>query len=176
MTEPIGGPDAPYPERREDEEERTRWDALLEYVRNAVRGQWIVVGTALVIALLTGAAVGYQFSQQDKVLNEQDRIIRQQAEQARQGERERVERINQSCTISERKQRKDVEELRRIYTFLTKPDPTRLERQLRPLIIANLSVLEAEALEDDAPEYCDAEGVGEAEPDPELPPRPVRLR
>jgi hypothetical protein len=39
-----------------------------------------------------------------------------------------------------------------------------------------LSTTEAEARMDDAPPFCDDEGIGLPEPDPVVPPRPVKFR
>lgn len=86
---------------------------------------------------------------------------------------ETAERRDQSCKISEQKQRGDVDQLKQTYDFLTNPPPG-LEN-LVPIALTQLPQVEREAKADDAPAFCDEPGVGEPEPDPKLPKRPKGL-
>lgn len=87
---------------------------------------------------------------------------------------EQRERRDQACAISEAKQRKDIDTLRRTYAFLLDPPPD--QRGLARLVRPDLARVEAEARLDDAPPYCDEDGIGESEPDPTVPRRPEALR
>jgi hypothetical protein len=96
---------------------------------------------------------------------------------------EGAQRRNQTCVIFERKQKKDVDQLRDTYHYLAQLSPREYAEAkagrgelLNRAVIANLPKTVADAKEDDAPEFCDAPGVGLPEPDPVLPKRPRRLR
>lgn len=90
--------------------------------------------------------------------------------------REAKERINESCTINERKQKVDVDQLARTYAYLEALAPDEKGSALNRAIVAQLPTTEAAAREDDAPSYCDKPGVGLPEPDDPIPPRPASLR
>jgi hypothetical protein len=87
-------------------------------------------------------------------------------------------RRDQTCVIFERKHKTDVEKLTRTYDYLQRQpdsafrDPTSLPNE----VIRSLSTTEAEARMDDAPPFCDDEGIGLPEPDPVVPPRPLKFR
>ena len=90
-------------------------------------------------------------------------------------ERERIERTNQSCDITERKQADDVRKLRNTYDYLVGLTPRQRRTALNAAIIRQLPRTEEEARRDDAPAFCDEPGVGLPEPDPKLPRRPKSL-
>ena len=81
-------------------------------------------------------------------------------------------RIHATCLIQEGKQRSDISALRRTYEYLSGLEPSEFGTPLNRAVLANLPATIREAQTDDAPFYCDRKGVGEAEPDPDLPKRP----
>jgi hypothetical protein len=90
-------------------------------------------------------------------------------------------RVSESCTISETKQKRDVQQLRDTYRYLVNLSSEELAaakagRGINGAIYQNLGRTEADAYQDDAPKYCDDPNVGLPEPDPEVPARPQKLR
>lgn len=88
---------------------------------------------------------------------------------------ETAQRINETCRISETKQRSDVEALRRTYEYLGGLSGKQLAEPLNRAVLAGLPSTIREAETDDAPSYCDKPGVGLPEPDPKLPVRPRNI-
>jgi hypothetical protein len=88
---------------------------------------------------------------------------------------ERTERIDQTCMVFERQQLADVQKLRRTYEYLAALPPADLAEPINRAILAQLVDVEREARADDAPPYCDEQGFGLPEPDPEVPERPEGL-
>lgn len=86
---------------------------------------------------------------------------------------ETAERRDQSCRTDETKQENDVKQLRRTYEFIE--DPPEELRDLVPMAMAQVAEVEADAVEDDAADFCDEDGVGLDEPDPVLPLPPAVL-
>jgi hypothetical protein len=89
---------------------------------------------------------------------------------------EREKRTDQICRIDERKQQKDIRQLERTYGYLLRElRAGRMDQPLNVEILRGLQQTEADAREDDAPPFCDEEGVGLPEPDPVVPDRPLVL-
>lgn len=134
---------------------------MTERRRTADRVALLAVGISLaalaitIIALLAGlSAIGKTASFEDF-------------------EREANARRDETCRINEHQQEQDIRRLRQAYEYLDGLPAWKRERLLRPRAArAQLASLEADAMEDDAPAYCDEPDVGLPEPDPELPPRP----
>jgi hypothetical protein len=82
---------------------------------------------------------------------------------------ETTQRIDQTCAISETKQRADVDALIRTYRYLGGLSGRQLSEPLNKAVLANLPSTIREAQTDDAPPFCDKPGVGLPEPDPPLP-------
>lgn len=89
---------------------------------------------------------------------------------------ERNDRADQICDITEADQRAEVRALGRTYDFLLDPKSKREAPGLYKAILAGLKQQEADAKRDNAPLFCDEDGVGEPEPDPKVPRRPAALR
>ena len=85
-------------------------------------------------------------------------------------------RRDQTCTIFERAQARDVRRLKDTYAYLVKLPQDERGDSINIAIRASLRNLEAEAKTDDAPKFCDEPGVGEKEPDPRIPRRPKSLK
>lgn len=92
-----------------------------------------------------------------------------------QGQSEAATRIQQTCTIFETQQLDDVERLRGTYRYLSGLSEGERRESLNRAVLAQLPTVEREAGADDAPDYCDAHGVGLREPDPVVPCRPRSL-
>jgi hypothetical protein len=88
---------------------------------------------------------------------------------------EQKARRDQACAISEAKQRRDIDSLRRTYDYLLTLSPTEKRDPINRAVLAGLPRTEADARLDDAPPYCDEPGIGEPEPDPTIPRRPIAL-
>lgn len=88
---------------------------------------------------------------------------------------EASERRDQNCELFEADHLDDVKRLRGTYRYLMLPVAEQ-EPTLTKLVFAQLPMLEREASADQAPAYCDEEGVGLPEPDPKVPERPEVLR
>lgn len=101
--------------------------------------------------------------------------IRQNYSAIQKINQEGVERRDQSCTISERKQLTDVRQLQRVYLYLLKLSPSEARSPINMAIRQSLPIAEGEAHQDDAPDFCDEPHVGLPEPDQCVPPRPVAL-
>lgn len=86
-------------------------------------------------------------------------------------ERERVERIDQSCRSDEREHLVNVRNLKQTYNILSDPKARQLiDPGLLELIVTiSLPQTEEDARTDQAPEFCDNPGVGLPEPDPKVP-------
>lgn len=141
-------------EQRTNKETRERIDDVLAFVKRQVIWQWVVIGTVFLISTAVAVAVGYALGQWD---------------------RERRDRINEACTISERKQFTDVTTLRKTYEYVADLTAAQKREPLNRAIIAQLPSLEVDARTDDAPSYCDEPDVGLPEPDPQVPERPAGL-
>lgn len=89
---------------------------------------------------------------------------------------EQAERRDQSCAITEGQQRDEVVQLRRTYDYLLSLSPAERRDPLNRAILAQLTQTEARAKQDNAPEFCDDDGVGLPEPDMPVPDRPLALR
>lgn len=92
-------------------------------------------------------------------------------------EQETLERRDQSCSIFERKQREDVNQLRQTYQYILSLSPSQLKEPLNTAILTFLPETEKAAKIDDAPAFCDevtedGKDIGEPEPDPLVPERP----
>jgi hypothetical protein len=88
---------------------------------------------------------------------------------------ETAQRINETCTISETKQKSDVDRLAQTYKYLGGLSKTEMAESLNRAVLASLPSVIREAQLDDAPGYCDAKGVGLPEPDPKLPVPPTNI-
>lgn len=86
------------------------------------------------------------------------------------------QRRDQSCGISEAKQHKDIRQLADTYRYLLALSPAEQRSTFNTFIRARLPLAEREAAEDDAPPFCDEDGVGLPEPDLKVPRRPRALR
>lgn len=82
---------------------------------------------------------------------------------------ETAQRIDETCRISESKQRNDSTALASTYAYLAGLSPKEFGQPLNRAILAGLPRTIREAATDDAPSYCDSPGVGLPEPDPPLP-------
>lgn len=89
---------------------------------------------------------------------------------------EGIERRDQTCLLFERAHQVDVDRLRRTYSYLVTLDRMDLDDPLNRAVQAQLPQVEADARGSRAPSYCDAQGVGLPEPNPEIPVRPAGLR
>jgi hypothetical protein len=89
--------------------------------------------------------------------------------------REQADRIDETCRISETKQRTDVDALRRTYEYLAGLSGKQLDEPLNKAVLANLPSTIREAQVDDAPSYCKAKGVGLPGPSPAIPVKPPGL-
>jgi hypothetical protein len=162
----LNGPDSD--DRRENTDGRKRIEDLeIRYrkVAHQLLAAMAVLGVAFVVcvALLVAG-------------------VRSNHRALERSNKERAERINESCTITEGKQRDDVSVLRRTYAYIADLTPAERRQPFNRAIIANLPVVEHEARTDDAPSYCDEPGVaaekrgakpvGLPEPDPVMPKRP----
>lgn len=88
---------------------------------------------------------------------------------------ESKQRIDETCRISETRQRSDVRSLERTYGYLSQLTPKQFGEPLNRAILAGLPSTVRDAETDDAPAYCDAKGVGLPEPDLKIPKRPSNL-
>jgi hypothetical protein len=88
---------------------------------------------------------------------------------------ESSERKHQNCQIFERNNLEAVARLRNTYRYLMELPPEERSSQLNRAVLRQLPEIEANARADAAPPYCDDEGVGLDEPDPEIPARPPGL-
>lgn len=93
------------------------------------------------------------------------------AQLAIQLEREGAERRDQMCRLFETQHAIDVERLYRTYEYLNDLPRAEWGKPLTRAIVVDLPRLEDEARRDSAPAFCDEEGVGLPEPDPDLPAR-----
>lgn len=84
-------------------------------------------------------------------------------------DRESAARIDQTCAISEAKQRSDSDALIRTYQYLGSLSARQFAQPINKAILANLPVTIRAAQIDDAPPFCDQPGVGLPEPDPPTP-------
>lgn len=84
---------------------------------------------------------------------------------------ETSQRIDETCRISEAKQKNDSEALASTYAYLAGLRPREFGQPLNRAILAGLPRTIREATTDDAPPFCDQPGIGLPEPDP---PRPCR--
>jgi len=91
-------------------------------------------------------------------------------------DREGLGRRDQACTISERKQLADVQQLRRTYAYLLSLSPRERRSRLNMAVLQQLPSVEQEARFDDAPKFCDQPHLGLPEPDSKIPKRPRALR
>lgn len=89
---------------------------------------------------------------------------------------EQRERRDQSCEIAERKQRVDVKRLRDTYAYAVRIPVEERGTQLNQAILEQIPQVEMDARLDDAPSFCDEEGIGLPEPDSRVPERPASLR
>jgi hypothetical protein len=94
----------------------------------------------------------------------------------RQSNRETAARVDQTCAISEAKQRSDSDALIRTYRYLSSLSGRQLAQPINRAILANLPVTIRAAQIDDAPAFCDKPGVGLPEPDPPLPCAPKHVK
>jgi hypothetical protein len=94
----------------------------------------------------------------------------------RQSNRETAARVDQTCAISEAKQRSDSDALIRTYQYLSSLTGHQLAQPINRAILANLPVTIRAAQIDDAPAFCDKPGVGLPEPDPPLPCVPKHVK
>lgn len=95
-------------------------------------------------------------------------------------ETEARDRRDANCQSFELGHRQEVEDLAGAYKLVAASPPARWDR-LQRFVAARIPMLERDAASDsdgrgvNVPGYCDESGVGLAEPDPCLPPRPVGL-
>lgn len=82
------------------------------------------------------------------------------------------------CRIFEGDQKDENDELKDTYNFLYRAQqkPELRDTLLYDFALARLPVIKAKAEEDQAPGYCDEDGVGLPEPDPVLPEPPKGLK
>ena len=85
-------------------------------------------------------------------------------------------RRGQTCTITEREQAAEVQQLRNTYEYLLELEGVQLHDPLNRALLRQLPMVEARAEEDNAPKFCDEPGIGLPEPDEKVPDRPARLR
>lgn len=86
------------------------------------------------------------------------------------------ERADQTCQIFEGQHLADVRQLRDTYRYLLQLSPVEKRDGINRYVIGRLPETEKRARTDTAPEFCDDDGVGLPEPDPEVPERPRALR
>lgn len=87
-------------------------------------------------------------------------------------EKESHDRIDETCRISETKQKSDVDALAATYRYLGQLKAAEFSQAINRAVLAGLPRTVREAQTDDAPDYCDEPHVGLPEPDPVLPKRP----
>lgn len=149
------------PDRRHDLLSRERVESLESRYRRVSTLCFASLAVTLLVTTLGFVIVG---NQNDDLTNEvHDRQADTKA------------RINESCTIAERKQKKDVDDLKATYAYLLKLPPDQRRKGINGAILAQLPKSEAAAREDDAPSYCDEPNVGLPEPDTLVPDRPLEL-
>src|SRR3954447_1550669 len=147
-------------DRRRDMESRERVEWLEGRYRRVTELLIAMLVTTLLVVTVGFVVVGNQADDLTTEVNNR--------------EADTKARVDESCRLAEGKQRDSVLLLRQTYTFLVHP-PKALEG-LVPYAKANLPKVEADARTNDAPDYCNAPGVGLPEPDPEVPVRPLALR
>lgn len=91
-------------------------------------------------------------------------------------EQEADDRQDGQCQIFEGQHLDDVTVLGNTYAFLLTVEPEDRNDALYKFAIRQLPTTEARAYRDRAPQYCDEEGIGLPEPDPEIPLRPKALK
>lgn len=89
---------------------------------------------------------------------------------------ETKERVDESCTISETKQKADVDALIATYRYLGELSGKELAQPLNKAVLAGLPTTVRNAQTDDAPSYCDEPDVGLPEPDDKVPEVPEDLK
>lgn len=81
-------------------------------------------------------------------------------------------RRDEACLRDEREHKREVRGLRDLYTYFAGLSPKQARSDpVTQFALTQLPQARREARSDEAPEYCDEEGVGLPEPDPKLPPR-----
>lgn len=98
---------------------------------------------------------------------------------------ETAKRVNETCTINENKQLRDVLNLEKLYDYVLHLSKKDLRSSLNKAVVAGIPQAESDAETDDAPSYCDKPGVeaeahgadpiGLPEPDHKIPPRPKKI-
>jgi hypothetical protein len=83
-----------------------------------------------------------------------------------------AQRRDQACVITEREQDAEVQALVNTYRYLSELTGEQLHDPLNRAVLRQLPMVEARARADNAPPYCDEEGVGLPEPDRRVPERP----
>jgi hypothetical protein len=97
-------------------------------------------------------------------------------QQLHEQRKETAARINETCRISETKQRSDVEALAQTYKYLGGLSGRQLAEPLNKAVLANLPSTIREAQTDDAPSYCQRPGVGLPGSPPRLPVKPPNVK
>lgn len=82
---------------------------------------------------------------------------------------ESKDRRNQNCLVFEGSHKADVDNLKQTFKFLDRTRPDEWDNTIIKFVARNVPKQYEEAKIDAAPEYCDEEGIGLPEPDPEIP-------
>lgn len=127
-----------------------------------------VVVIAIVIISL-GCAAGLYFS--NDAANQANSAALKANHAIASFKKESLQRRDESCEITEREHKGDVESLRKTYAYIESLSEKETHQKLNQIIIANLPETEQNARTDVAPSYCDEPGIGLPEPDPVLPKR-----